>query len=65
MIIKEINNNNNYCIVHGVMHKHADSTKYAIIALQYWMYPRTVYYRHGFATKDVLMCDDIKYSKIF
>lgn len=32
MIIKEINNNNNYCIVHGVMHKHADSTKYAIIA---------------------------------
>jgi hypothetical protein len=22
------------------------------------MYPRTVYYRHGFAKKDVLMCDD-------
>jgi hypothetical protein len=22
------------------------------------MYPRVVYYRHGFATKDVLMCDD-------
>jgi hypothetical protein len=61
MIIKEINNNNNYCFVHGVMHKHADSTKYAIsLHHQYWMYPRTVYYRHGFATKDVLMCDDYK-----
>jgi hypothetical protein len=57
MIIRE--RKNDYCIVHGVIHK--DARQYEIcdycLKHKYWMYPRTVYYRHGFATKDVLMCE--------
>ena len=60
MIIKEINNNNNYCIANRVIH--ANTRQYEIcdycLYHKRWMYPRVVYYRHGFAKKDVLMCDD-------
>jgi hypothetical protein len=60
MIIKEINNSNNYCIVHGVIHANTRQYEICDYCLKHkrWMYPRTVYYRHGFAKKDVLMCDD-------
>jgi hypothetical protein len=42
MIIKEINNNNNYCIVHRVIH--ANTRQYEIcdycLYHKLWMYPR-------------------------
>ena len=60
MIIKGINNHNNYCIVHRVIHANTRQYEICDYCLKHkrWMYPRTVYYRHGFAKKDVLMCDD-------
>jgi hypothetical protein len=59
MIIKQ-RKKDEYCIVHGVIHKDARQYEICDYCLQhkYWMYPRTVYYRYGFAKKDVLMCDD-------
>src|SRR5437879_5945479 len=61
MIIRGNNNNNDrYCTVHEVVH--TDTRQYEIcdycLKHKRWMYPRVVYYRHGFAKKDVLMCDD-------
>ena len=58
MIIRE--RKNDYCIVHGVIHTDARLYEICDYCLQHkrWMYPRAIYYRYGFATKDVLMCDD-------
>lgn len=58
MIIR--GNNDRYCPVHEVVHTGTRLYEICDYCLQhkYWMYPRTVYYRYGFAKKDVLMCDD-------
>jgi hypothetical protein len=59
MIIKQ-RKDDDYCIVHGTVHRdirHYELCDYCLLH-KYWMYPRTVYYRHGFAKKDVLICDD-------
>ena len=62
MIIRGNNNNNNdrYWTVHGVIHTGTRLYEICDYCLhhKYWMYPGTVYYRYGFAKKDVLMCDD-------
>jgi hypothetical protein len=59
MIIKQ-RKKDEYCIVHGVIHTDTRLYEMCDYCLQhkYWMCPRTVYYRYGFAKKDVLMCDD-------
>src|SRR5690349_10464359 len=58
MIIR--GNNDRYCPVHEVVHTGTRLYEICDYCLEhkYWMYPRTVYYRYGFAKKDVLMCDD-------
>jgi hypothetical protein len=59
MIIKQ-RKDDDYCVVHGTVHRdirHYELCDYCLFH-KYWMYPRVVYYRHGFAKKDVLMCDD-------
>jgi superfamily II helicase len=60
MIIIKQRKDDDCCVVHGVIHKdarHYELCDYCLFH-KYWMYPRTVYYRHGFAKKDVLICDD-------
>jgi hypothetical protein len=59
MIIKQ-RKDDDYCIVHGTVHRdtrHYELCDYCLFH-KYWMYPRVVYYRHGFVKKDVLICDD-------
>jgi hypothetical protein len=59
MIIKQ-RKDDDYCVVHGTVHRdirHYELCDYCLLH-KYWMYPRVVYYRHGFAKKDVLICDD-------
>jgi hypothetical protein len=62
MIIRGNNNNNNdrYCTVHEVVHTDARQYEICDYCLKHkrWMYPRVVYYRYGFAKRDILMCDD-------
>ncbi|HZI72257.1 MAG TPA: hypothetical protein VFD60_13960 [Nitrososphaeraceae archaeon] len=60
MIIIKQRKDDDYCVVHGTVHRdirHYEICDYCLHHKR-WMYPRIVYYRHGFAKKDVLICDD-------